>query len=71
MTHTLILKKPKITYRQFCLIQNSWMDLWTDENEEDVIKSMHPKTSSQLIKVITDESGKENITLLWTNKEKQ
>jgi len=69
MTHTLILKKPKITYRQFCLFQNCWMDLWTDENEEDVIKSMHPKTSSQLIKVITDENGKENITLLWTNKE--
>jgi hypothetical protein len=47
------------------------MDLWTDENEEDVIKSMHPKTSSQLIKVITDENGKEDTTLLWTNKEEK
>jgi hypothetical protein len=69
MTHTLTLKKPKITYRQFCLIENNWMDLWTDENEEDVIKSMHPKTSSKLLKVFTDENGKENTTLLWTNEE--
>ena len=51
MTHTLILKKPKITYRQFCLIQNSWIDLWTLDDEEEVIASMHPKVSSKLERV--------------------
>tara|TARA_Y100000114_G_C11697788_1_gene296887 strand:- start:573 stop:788 length:216 start_codon:yes stop_codon:yes gene_type:complete len=69
MTHTLILKKPKITYRQFCLIQNSWIDLWTLDDEEEVIASMHPKVSSKLERVEILENGKEKRTLIWTNKE--
>ena len=69
MTHTLILKKPKITYRQFCLIQNSWIDLWTLDDEEEVIASMHPKISSKLERVEILENGKEKRTLIWTNKE--
>ena len=69
MTHTLILKKPKITYRQFCLIQNSWIDLGTLDDEEEVIASMHPKVSSKLERVEILENGKEKRTLIWTNKE--
>jgi len=61
------LHKPNITYRQFCLIQNSWMDLWTTDNEKKVIASMHPKTSSKLERVEILENGKEKITLIWTN----
>lgn len=68
MTHTLILKKPKITYRQFCLIQNSWIDLWTLDDEEEVIASMHPKVSSKLERVEILENGEEKRTLIWTNE---
>ena len=61
------LHKPKITYRQFCLIQNSWMDLWTSDNEKKVIASMQPKISSKLERVEILENGKEERTLIWTN----
>jgi len=65
----IILNKPKVTYRQFCLIQNDWIELWTSDNEQEVISSMHPKLQSKLEKVVITESGKEETTLLWTNKE--
>ena len=62
------LNKPKISYRQFDLFQNSWVDLWTPDNEEKVIASMHPKISSKLERVEILENGKEERTLIWTNK---
>tara|TARA_R100000908_G_C3725755_1_gene126878 strand:- start:527 stop:736 length:210 start_codon:yes stop_codon:yes gene_type:complete len=61
------LHKPKITYRQFDLFQNSWIDLWTSDNEKKVIASMHPKISSKLERVEILENGKEERTLIWTN----
>ena len=69
MTHTLILKKPKITYRQFCLIQNSWIDLWDTDSEENIIADMHPNLFSKLERVEILENGKEKRTLIWTNEE--
>ncbi len=68
MTHTLILKKPKTTYRQFCLIQNCWMDLWDADSEENIIAGMHPNLFSKLERVEILENGKEKRTLIWTNE---
>ena len=48
---TVRIYKPTISYRQFCLLQNSWIDLWTLDDEEEVIASMHPKVSSKLERV--------------------
>ena len=33
---TVRIYKPTISYRQFCLLQNSWIDLWTLDDEEEV-----------------------------------
>ena len=68
MEKTYRLHKPKITYRQFDLFQNSWIELWTLDDEEKVIASMHPKISSKLERVVMNEDGKEVRTLIWTNK---
>ena len=37
-----IFKEPKTYYRKFDLFQNSWIDLFLDQTEEEIIKSMHP-----------------------------
>ncbi len=65
---TVRIYKPTISYRQFCLLQNSWIDLWTLDDEEEVIASMHPKVSSKLERVEILENGEEKTTLIWTNK---
>ena len=60
-----IFKEPKIYYRKFDLFQNSWIDLFLDQTEEEIIKSMHPKLESKLEKVETLDNGKKTFTLIW------
>ena len=60
-----IFKEPKIYYRKFDLFQNSWIDLFLDQTEEEIIKSMHPKLESKLEKVETLNNGKKTFTLIW------
>ena len=60
-----IFKEPKIYYRKFDLFQNSWIDLFLDQTEEEIIKSMHPKLENKLERVETLENGKKTFTLIW------
>ena len=60
-----IFKEPKTYYRKFDLFQNSWIDLFLDQTEEEIIKSMHPKLESKLERVETLENGKKTFTLIW------
>lgn len=60
-----IFKEPKTYYRKFDLFQNSWIDLFLDQTEEELIKSMHPKLESKLEKVETLDNGKKTFTLIW------
>ena len=60
-----IFKEPKIYYRKFDLFQNSWIDLFLDQTEEELIKSMHPKLESKLEKVETLDNGKKTFTVIW------
>ena len=60
-----IFKEPKTYYRKFDLFQNSWIDLFLDQTEEEIIKSMHPKLESKLEKVETLDNGKKTFTLIW------
>jgi len=62
----LRIHKPKVSYREFCLFQNSWIDLWTTEDEQDLIKSMNPELQSKLLKVVTDDNGNEETTVIWS-----
>ena len=56
-----IFKEPKTYYRKFDLFQNSWIDLFLDQTEEEIIKSMHPKLESKLEKVETLDNGKKHL----------
>ncbi len=60
-----IFKEPKTYYRKFDLFQNSWIDLFLDQTEEEIIKSMHPKLESKLERVETLNNGKKTFTLIW------
>jgi len=67
MIKTFKINKPSVTYRQFCLIQNIWVDLWTIDNEQKIISKMHPKLHSKLERIITKENGVKDVTTLWTS----
>tara|TARA_B100000401_G_scaffold125378_1_gene82255 strand:- start:522 stop:719 length:198 start_codon:yes stop_codon:yes gene_type:complete len=60
-----IFKEPKTYYRKFDLFQNSWIDLFLDQTEEEIIKSMHPKLENKLERVETLKNGKKTFTLIW------
>tara|TARA_R100000234_G_scaffold106211_1_gene76740 strand:+ start:728 stop:925 length:198 start_codon:yes stop_codon:yes gene_type:complete len=60
-----IFKESKIYYRKFDLFQNSWIDLFLDQTEEEIIKSMHPKLENKLERVETLDNGKKTFTLIW------
>jgi hypothetical protein len=60
-----IFKEPKTYYRKFDLFQNSWINLFLNQTEEEIIKSMHPNLESKLERVETLENGKKTFTLIW------
>jgi len=60
-----IFKESKIYYRKFDLFQNSWIDLFLDQTEKEIIRSMHPKCESKLERVETLNNGKKTFTLIW------
>jgi len=69
MIKTFRIKKPNITYRQFCLIQNIWVELLTTDNEEKIISKMHPKLHSKLERIVTKKDGTKDVTTLWISED--